>query len=324
MESDYHSLSALSVIEIKEALNKKQIDNVGIYDKETLINLASGKQSSIDLKAQIPSSYLQLFELENKRKKEAEDRIKGYLQQLKKRKTIDERPVVRQNKDERLLATVVENMPARYKKEEVLKFLSRAGEVKDFQMLEINDTTINPRLQTRTILVQYGSKKDAKKCKNLFHGLEVTKGIHLVVMRETTMPKQMLLENEMKELATAGLTIVTLLNMFTAENVADREYMQDMREDVEEQCSQYGKITGLAINEQDRTVLIRYSSEAEAVKCKSILDGKLFDGRRITAQLSKDEYAQPVQQTKGDDELLSGFLASIAEEEAKLKVESMK
>ena len=66
--------------------------------------------------------------------------------------------------------------------------------------------------------------------------------------------------------------------------------MQDMREDVEEQCSQYGKITGLAINEQDRTVLIRYSSEAEAVKCKSILDGKLFDGRRITAQLSKDEY----------------------------------
>ena len=33
--------------------------------------------------------------------------------------------------------------------------------------LEINDTTINPRLQTRTILVQYGSKKDAKKCKNL-------------------------------------------------------------------------------------------------------------------------------------------------------------
>lgn len=63
MESDYHSLSALSVIEIKEALNKKQIDNVGIYDKETLINLASGKQSSIDLKAQIPSSYLQLFEV---------------------------------------------------------------------------------------------------------------------------------------------------------------------------------------------------------------------------------------------------------------------
>ena len=63
MESDYHSLSALSVIEIKEALNKKQIDNVGIYDKETLINLASGKQSSIDLKAQIPLSYLQLFEV---------------------------------------------------------------------------------------------------------------------------------------------------------------------------------------------------------------------------------------------------------------------
>lgn len=66
--------------------------------------------------------------------------------------------------------------------------------------------------------------------------------------------------------------------------------MQDMREDVEEQCSQYGRITGLAINEQNFTVLIRYSSEAEAVKCKNVLDGKLFDGRRISVQLSKDEY----------------------------------
>ena len=65
MEADNHSLSALSVIEIKEVLNKKHIDNVGIYDKETLINLASGKQQSIDFKARIPLSYIQLFEVVN-------------------------------------------------------------------------------------------------------------------------------------------------------------------------------------------------------------------------------------------------------------------
>ena len=36
------------------------------------------------------------------------------------------------------------------------------------------------------------------------------------------MPKQTTLESEMKELATAGLTVVTLFNMFTEENVTDR------------------------------------------------------------------------------------------------------
>ena len=50
----------------------------------------------------------------------------------------------------------------------------------------------------------------------------MTKGIHLVVMRETAMPKPMSLENEINDLAASGLTIVTLLNMFTAEKVTDR------------------------------------------------------------------------------------------------------
>ena len=61
MESDYYTLESLSVAEIKEILHKKQIDSVGIFDKETLINLAIGKQITVDFKAQLPLSYLQLF-----------------------------------------------------------------------------------------------------------------------------------------------------------------------------------------------------------------------------------------------------------------------
>lgn len=68
------------------------------------------------------------------------------------------------------------------------------------------------------------------------------------------------------------------------------EYMQEMREDVEEQCKEYGEIAGFAIDEKQKTVLVRYSSAREAKRCKDALDGKLFDKRRIVAKLSKDEY----------------------------------
>ena len=65
-----------------------------------------------------------------------------------------------------------------------------------------------------------------------------------------------------------------------------------MREDAEEQCAEYGQITGFAIDEQQKTVMIRYSTALEALRCKNALDGKLFDGRRISVKLSKDEYVR--------------------------------
>ena len=68
------------------------------------------------------------------------------------------------------------------------------------------------------------------------------------------------------------------------------EYMQEMREDAEEQCAEYGKVTGFAIDERQKTVLVRYSLASEAKRCKDALDGKLFDKRRISVKLSKDEY----------------------------------
>lgn len=96
--------------------------------------------------------------------------------------------------------------------------------------------------------------------------------------------------------------VATLYNMFVEKHVHDRrssctfllyvEYMQEMREDAEEQCSEYGQITGFAIDEQQKTVMIRYSSALEALRCKNALDGKLFDGRRISVKLSKDEYVR--------------------------------
>lgn len=120
-----------------------------------------------------------------------------------------------------------------------------------------------------------------------------------MVMRETRLerPTQSITK-EISDLSAVRLNVVALYNMFTEENAKDRsseipcfshsDYMQDMREDIEAQCSEYGTITGLAIDEQTRVVKVRYASEPEATKCKEALDGHLFDGRRMTAELERD------------------------------------
>ena len=65
--------------------------------------------------------------------------------------------------------------------------------------------------------------------------------------------------------------------------------MSELREDVEDQCRQYGMMTGIAIDEQQLLVLVRYSTEEEAVTCMKALDGRLFDGRKLAAELAKEE-----------------------------------
>lgn len=94
-----------------------------------------------------------------------------------------------------------------------------------------------------------------------------------------------------------------------------------MREDVEQQAKEYGNLTGIAINESEMTVMLRYSDEKEALACISALDGHLFDGRRIQAELLRDESAS-AERKKAEDAMLSDFLASIAKEEAKHKIQN--
>ena len=60
---DHLSLSSLPTVDIKEMLHKRQIDSVGIYDREALIQLALGKAQEIDFASQIPESYIELFEV---------------------------------------------------------------------------------------------------------------------------------------------------------------------------------------------------------------------------------------------------------------------
>lgn len=88
--------------------------------------------------------------------------------------------------------------------------------------------------------------------------------------------------------------------------------MAELREDVESQCKQYGTMTGIAIDEDQCLVLVRYSTEEEAMNCMKGLDGRSFDGRKLSMELAKEEGKK-----SEEDELLNDFFASIAEEEAK-------
>lgn len=129
----------------------------------------------------------------------------------------------------------------------------------------------------------------------------MSKGIRLSIVKEApTKLKSHAILSELKDLSSNQLTIVQLKNMFVDENKEDRssyggkslfvDYMFELREDVEEQCRQYGVMTGIAINEVDNIVLVRYSSEEEAMKCYDALNGRLFDGRRIEASVIKNEF----------------------------------
>lgn len=141
------------------------------------------------------------------------------------------------------------------------------------------------------------------------------------------------LKTEMNDLSSTQLTVVRLSNMFTAKNCEDRrlsvfhtpflEYMTDLREDVEQQAQEYGKLTGIAVNELEQLVLLRFSNEKEALQCFSSLNGRLFDGRKIQAELIRDESEGTTTTKKKEEEeqdaLLSEFFASIAAEEEKFK-----
>ena len=63
MENDEKFLRSLSIIELKEMLHKKQIDNVGIYDQESLIALLLGKNEQQEVEIKLPESYMKLFQV---------------------------------------------------------------------------------------------------------------------------------------------------------------------------------------------------------------------------------------------------------------------
>lgn len=50
----------------------------------------------------------------------------------------------------------------------------------------------------------------------------MSKGIRLVVMRDTPLEKKQTIQSELRDLSSSQLTVVRIQNMFTPENVIDR------------------------------------------------------------------------------------------------------
>lgn len=139
IDMDYHAFSSLSTVDLKEILHKRQIDSTGIYDREALIQLAMGKTQHVNHEIQIPQSYIELFEVltwmhlrlsvgwksakgrcrrEDTRVFEesaASHNIQSQFSTVVAVFTL----LFHRQQDDRTVMTVVENMPAKYKEDEI-------------------------------------------------------------------------------------------------------------------------------------------------------------------------------------------------------------
>lgn len=84
--------------------------------------------------------------------------------------------------------------------------------------------------------------------------------------------------------------ILCLLNMVTAEELADDEEYEDIVQDIKEECSKYGHVLSVEIprptaNNPDGhgvgKIYIEYQDQSEAIKAQNALAGRKFSQRVV-------------------------------------------
>jgi len=80
-------------------------------------------------------------------------------------------------------------------------------------------------------------------------------------------------------------------NMFDKEEETDEGWQDDIREDFEEECSKYGKITNCIVMhlEPGGKIYASFDTETSAKNCALALAGRWFDKRQLRVEYVKDE-----------------------------------
>jgi splicing factor U2AF subunit len=94
-----------------------------------------------------------------------------------------------------------------------------------------------------------------------------------------------------------GGRVIMLLNMVTHDELLDREAYEEIKEDVEEECSKYGKIlevkiprpTGTRNNPGVGKIYIKYEDNASAQKALKALAGRIFAHRTVISTYFSEE-----------------------------------
>lgn len=136
-------------------------------------------------------------------------------------------------------------------------------------------------------------------CQKLGTVLEPPPGVRAMVGRKESNME----ERGDQEVEEERQVVVVLKNLVTEEDLeADEEDFQDLLQDVEGECSNYGSVKRVVIPKKGPwalSVVVQYGKHPDAVKAVKALKQKVFDKRRIDAHLMKnvetaaDAIAQP-------------------------------
>ncbi|TMW63484.1 hypothetical protein Poli38472_002425 [Pythium oligandrum] len=131
--------------------------------------------------------------------------------------------------------------------------------------------------------------------------------------------------NEGEDGDRAGLRIVVIKHMFTPEEILDDTYEEELRQDIEEECTKIGEVTKVTLfaKHVDGVVVIKFASGGSAAKCVDVMNGRFFAGRKLechfwdgadyTYRESKEE--EQVRAEKFDEWLQGGSSSSEEDDE---------
>lgn len=99
--------------------------------------------------------------------------------------------------------------------------------------------------------------------------------------------------------------VVVLKHIFTPEDAKDKDTMADIKDDVLDEAERFGSVRNVTLfdQEEDGVVTIRYSNALAARACVEVFDGRIFDGRRVSATIATgNERFKKTWRTSGDRE----------------------
>ena len=92
--------------------------------------------------------------------------------------------------------------------------------------------------------------------------------------------------------ASGASCVLGCSNMLTAEELADASEREALREDVREECAQYGEVVALKVPPRDNPkccAFVKFATAAAASRACGALQGRKFDGREVHVELCPED-----------------------------------
>lgn len=95
--------------------------------------------------------------------------------------------------------------------------------------------------------------------------------------------------------------IVVLRGMFIIEDTQDVRFSLDLKEDLMEECEKLGEVTAIHVLTELLLCTVKFREREVAAACVRLMNGRYFDGRRISASLYDGSFS--LKESKGASEV---------------------